>query len=192
MHRRTVLRTAPVALGSALAGCIDEAILADGQSDSEQSTDSGTDTETMTDESSSTEMRVALTIENQADRAQSGTVEVSHILTPACRYESLQCGEPSRENTALDTSFDVETGEQQVFNDIGMQVGADDTTVDSYAVEVRTDSIAGELTGLEAGGASVVGRKKAGTYPWRVTGQEYQIRAILTSDGIEIAVQSVR
>lgn len=146
----------------------------------------------MTDESSSTEMKVTLTIENQADRAQSGTVEVSHVLTPACRYESPQCGEPSRENTAFDTSFDLETGEQQVFDDIEMQVGSDDITVDSYAVEVRTDSIAGELTGLEAGGASVVGREKAGTYPWRVAGHEYQVRTILTSDKVDIAVQSVR
>lgn len=191
MHRRTVLRTASVALGSALAGCINGATLADEQTPTEQTPDSGTDTETTTDGHSANEVTVELTIENRDERPHSGTVEVTHRMTPACRYSTPQCGQPSKRNVALDASFNLSGGGQRTFQPVTMGIETDSQTVDGYSVEVSTGSQTDVLNGLEAGAAQIVGREDVDKFPWRVVGRGYPIRAIITSDGIETAVQSV-
>ena len=165
--------------------------MADERTPTEQTPDPGNDTETTTDTPSDDEMAVELVLENQSDQFRSGTIEMSHLLTPACRYVTPECGRPAERTTALETSFDLASATQQSLQPVTMGINSAADTVDSYSVEVSTGSRTGTLRGLEAGAASTVGRDQAGDYPWRVVARHYQVRVIITSDDIEITVQSV-
>lgn len=186
MHRRRMLRTASLALGATLAGCLGGSAIAGGDPSATTTADAGT--ASRTDDAPTGEATVRVTVENRDERPRSGRVAVVHTETPTCRYATPKCGAPSRRRTPLDAAFDLDAGERRSFARVGLGVDVGDSTVDSYSVRVDSDAGTGELAGLEAGAASTVGREEAGAYPWRVAPRAYRIRATLTPTSVEVAL----
>lgn len=180
-----MLRTASLALGATLAGCLGGSALAD-DDPSATTTDAGTTSRS--DDAPAGEATVRVTVENRDERRRSGRVAVVHTETPRCRYATPKCGAPSRRQTPLDAAFALDAGERRSFERVGLGVDVGDSTVDSYSVRVESDAETGELAGLEAGAGATVGREEAGAYPWRVAPRAYRIRATLTPAAVEVAL----
>jgi len=168
------------------------------------SEDTSTDTRSTEQTTVESTVTVSLTIENHGNRSRVGSVKIVHSEVPTCawadqtEYEceavpEYECDQPAEETVALDTSFDLDAGEQRAFGSAEMAITKGDTNrFDKYGVEVETDSGAvGELDGLEPGGTVYTGREMASGHPWRVAARHYQIRAFLTDDNaVEIFVRA--
>ncbi|MDY6766197.1 MAG: hypothetical protein SVW77_02410 [Candidatus Nanohaloarchaea archaeon] len=101
---------------------------------------------------------------------------------------------PSIPNTLADTRFNLSPGESRTVHTVevpleGQEV-EEDRYIDTYTVQVSTAAVQEELSGLEAGAESIVGRDDAASYRWRVTGGRHQIAAVLDPDGITMEVSS--
>lgn len=190
MRRRTILRAVPAALGSAVAGCLDGTALA-GDHEATTRTDGSGGPENRDDDRSTADATVELVVENRDDRPRSGTLAVTHVATPTCRYATPECGRPEERTTALDATFDLDAGERRAFDPVAVGVETGGDVVDSYSIETSSGSRTATLAGLEAGAAATVGRDRAAEYPWRVAAREYRVRVRLTGDGVEIGVGSV-
>lgn len=206
MRRRTLLTSTSAALGGFLAGCLDGTAPADGGTATPRTTDADrtatdrnagteTNTEITADGRSTDGVTIDLTVESR-DEPHAGTVEVIRHRTPACRYdEQYQCGMPARTFVGLKTTFDLEAGETRRFEPVRMGIERErqeNAHVDGYVVAVKTeDGRRGQLSRLEAGAASIVGRDEAGEFPWRVDGRSYRVRATLAPETVEVAVLSV-
>ncbi|MFB6254950.1 MAG: hypothetical protein ABEI06_10105 [Halobacteriaceae archaeon] len=184
MLRRKILQATGIALGTTIAGCLNSTVAGrDATTTIPQAT---RDTETKnTNNTSAGTVGIKLSIDNQTNTRHSGTITITHIMDPACLYANPSCKAPSKQNTALDQSFTVEAGEQKDFPSISLDIESDDYWVNFYTIEVKMDSNIAQLSGLEAGGAAIIGRKRAGKYPWRVTDQDYRIQAVFTGSDLQ-------
>ncbi|MFB6080583.1 MAG: hypothetical protein ABEJ81_06265 [Haloferacaceae archaeon] len=201
MRRRTFLHAASAALGTGIAGCLAGRVSTGNRSGTDADhtaagtdadhTAAGTDADHTADGTEPSRVTVDLTVRNLDGRRRSGTVSIVHDATPACRYATPACGRPSTRTVALDAPFDLASGDGRRVGTATMEIHRDGDAVDAYAIEVDTDAGSGRLDGLAAGATATVGRDDAGASPWRVVAGRYRIRAVLGSDGVAWAWQSV-
>lgn len=190
VQRRTLLQTSAAALCTALAGCASGLASPNDQPSGTEQTPDGDETTTDTD-ASMRHASVRVIIENRTDAVKSGTVSVSHTMTPACRYATPECQRPSTQNTPLEKSFTVDAESETEFGPVSVGIEAEGDTVDSYTATVRADEQTETVTGVEPGAAAIIGRDKAGDYPWRVAAREYIINAVITTDsGVRVSVRT--
>ncbi|MFB6187796.1 MAG: hypothetical protein ABEI86_13145 [Halobacteriaceae archaeon] len=183
MQRRKILQATGIGLGTAIAGCLNSTVVGSDATESTPQDDRDTETKNTKNTSAGT-VGVTLSVDNRTNTRHSGTITITHVMNPACRYATPSCRAPSKQNTALDQSFSVEAGEQKEFSSITMDIESDGYWVDIYSIKVKMDSNIAQLSGLEAGGAAIIGREKAGEYPWRVTDQDYRIQAVFTGSNL--------
>ena len=206
MNRRRVLHAGSIVLGSALAGCVDGAVGANEQTGSESPTNSeagtnttsGTANELNNSESPTTEMAIELTIENRDTRSHTVSIRVVHEQEAKCLYNEVDtCDVPVQRSVALDEKYDIKPSGEKTLKKIktNLEDGEkdnDNDIVDKYIIRIETNTgQQAQLLGLETGAASIVDRNYAGKHPWRVAGRKYHIKAILTSEMVELALSSV-
>ncbi|MFB6081249.1 MAG: hypothetical protein ABEJ67_00370 [Halanaeroarchaeum sp.] len=179
MYRRRALTAIAAGLGSAFAGCLGGPAAGTGTTTGDgDRTDSGR------------HASLDVHIDNRTDGARTVRVAVSHLLTPACRYATPQCGQPTRQENVLQRTFEVPAGQDWAIRDVALAVGPTDEVVDSFQVSVRSAGASDSVIGLEASATDVVGPETAASYDWHVESRQYQVDAVVSDAGVEVSVAS--